>query len=122
MKYVLIIIAFPLLSSGDCKKKQNVTEATDKDSIPSCISKLIEEAGKDIPPTTPLQVDEYIYNGIKGYLVTAPCCDHWNIFYDEQCKMICAPSGGFTGKGDEKCPDFTANAKHVRVVWKKPQQ
>ena len=67
-----------------------------------------------------VQIDEYRYNGNKVYLVTAPCCDQFNTVYDEQCNAICAPSGGITGNGDGKCPDFSVTATHVKLVWKKP--
>jgi hypothetical protein len=123
MKYILIILAFPFMSASDCgKKKTTDEEVAASDSLPSCIRKIIDDASKDIPPNIPLQVDEYIYKDKKGYLVTAPCCDHYNVFYDEDCKMICAPSGGFTGKGDEKCPDFNTTAKHTKLIWKKPEK
>ncbi|MBI3138299.1 MAG: hypothetical protein HYZ15_06925 [Sphingobacteriales bacterium] len=80
--------------------------------------KILDSAAKDIPPVLPQQVDEYEYNGKKVYLFTMPCCDFFNPVYDEQCKQLCAPSGGFSGKGDGKCPDFGEKARKLRVVWK----
>jgi hypothetical protein len=123
MKYIWILLVFPFLSASECgKKKTGEENAVVNDSIPPCVRKIIDDATKDIPPTTPLQIDEYSYQGKKGYLVTAACCDHYNVFYDENCKMICAPSGGFTGKGDEKCSDFNATAKHIKLIWKKTEK
>ncbi len=122
MKYLLIVLIFPFLSASECGKKKEKTadETAATDSIPSCIRKIIDDAGKDIPPNTPVQVDEYIYKDKKTFLITAHCCDQYNTLYDENCTMICAPSGGFSGKGDEKCPDFSANSKHVKLIWKNP--
>ncbi|HEV7781491.1 MAG TPA: hypothetical protein VGO58_09500 [Chitinophagaceae bacterium] len=122
MKYILILLVFPFMGSSECgKKKESASQETgaSTDSLPSCLRKIIDEAGKDTPPNTPEQVDEYLYNEKKTFLITAHCCDQHNVLYDENCTMICAPTGGFTGKGDGKCPDFAATAKHIKVVWKK---
>ncbi|MEO6277899.1 DUF6970 domain-containing protein [Roseateles sp.] len=38
------------------------------------------------------------------YLFTPLCCDQFNPLYDAEGRFICAPSGGFGGAGDGKCP------------------
>ena len=38
------------------------------------------------------------------YLHMAPCCDQFNKAYDADGRYLCAPSGGFTGQGDGRCP------------------
>ncbi|MCE4557217.1 DUF6970 domain-containing protein [Roseateles cellulosilyticus] len=40
------------------------------------------------------------------YLLQAPCCDQFNRLYDAEGRYICAPTGGFAGSGDGKCPDW----------------
>lgn len=123
-----IIFTFTVLTATACcsSKKtgsgaNNVSpEAPTKDSIPACVRKLIDDAGKEIPPNLPVQVDEYIYTGKKVFLFTAQCCDQFDVVYDESCKRICAPSGGITGKGDMTCNDFSEKAKFVKNVWKNP--
>jgi len=110
MKYLILLCVLPLISAGDCNKK---------DSIPTCIQAIIDQGQKQSPPDGPVQIDEYRYKDKRVYLFTAPCCDQYNTLYDEECVSICAPSGGITGKGDGKCPDFTVTATHVKLVWKK---
>ncbi len=105
-------------TSNDIPQDTIVKKPTVKDSLPACIRKFIDEAPGQSKAEKPLAIDEYIYNGKTVYLYTAPCCDHYNTVYDENCKEICAPSGGFTGRGDGKCPDFQSKAKHVRSLWK----
>ena len=127
MKYFFILFVFPFLSASDCgnhKAKDGSTKNAEqaKDSVPVCIRKLIDEENKQDPPNTPEQVDEYVYNNKKVYLVIAHCCDQFNMLYDDSCKAICAPSGGFTGRGDAKCKDFDSVAKHVRLIWKDPSK
>jgi hypothetical protein len=40
------------------------------------------------------------------------------VVYDRNCNYVCAPDGGYTGKGDGKCKDFDSLAKEVRLIWK----
>ena len=124
MKYLLILLVFPLLSVSKCseKKKKKTAEkiVVVKDSIPVCLRKLINDANNEIPPNAPVQIDEYNYNGKTVFLLTAPCCDQFNTLYDDSCKMICSPSGGITGRGDRTCDNFSKNASFVKLVWKNP--
>ena len=64
----------------------------------------------------------YVLNDKVYYSFTAPCCDQLNPLYDEQANYVCAPSGGFTGRGDEKCPPTLMEAlKNTEgVVVKNP--
>ena len=135
MKYLLILLVLPFLSASECGKKEKEKEAkTDtvapvkEDEKPAvvengnllpCLQKIIDEENKRTPPDGPLQITEYLYNDKTYYLFTAPCCDQFNTLYDDSCRMICAPTGGFTGRGDGKCPDFSKTAKLVKVVYKK---
>jgi hypothetical protein len=124
MKYLLILLAVPFFAASECGKKKNKPDTTDNqqnktDSVPACIRQLIDDGKKATPPATPLQVDEYLFKGKTVYLVTADCCDFFNVVYDDSCKAICAPSGGITGRGDGKCPEFSKDATHVKLIWKK---
>ncbi len=121
MKYWLLLLAVPVLTAGDCGSKEDKkpgTPGTDTTAVPACVQKLIDDASKEDPPMTPMRVDEYSYKGKKVYLVTSPCCDFYNFVYDENCKQLCAPSGGFTGGGDGKCRDFDSTAKKVKEIWR----
>lgn len=124
MKFLFAFLLVPFLSVSKCGHKKHSTESRDttavNDSIPACVQKLIDEGNKERPPNAPLQVDEYIYKNKKVFLFTAQCCDQFNMLYDDSCKAICAPSGGFTGRGDMKCGDFDSTAKHIKLIWKNP--
>ncbi len=127
MKYLLILLVIPFLSASECgKKKKDAASAEEQteivdtkiDSIPACVQKLIDDGNKEIPSTAPIQIDEYLFKGKKAYLAKAQCCDFFDLLYDENCKEICAPTGGFTGRGDGKCPDFEKEAKFIKTIWK----
>ena len=112
----LLIVACSC-NNNNTKKSQGNT--TIKDSIPACLAKQIETFKKKETTNPPIQVDEYQYKGKRVFLFTADCCDQFNMLYDENCKAICAPSGGFEGRGDHQCEDFSTDAKFVKLIWKK---
>lgn len=115
MKFLLVLIAIPALMSETCKEKRAAKQAA---KIPVCIQQKIDSISKEPKWNPPAEINEYSYNGKRVFLFSSPCCDFFNELVDENCNYICAPSGGFTGKGDMKCPDFQDSAKFVKLIWK----
>ena len=109
MQYTLILFIL-WFSSGSCNNKMMAT--------PSCIQQKIADIKKEPLWNPPAEINEYQYEGKKVFLISANCCDQFITLVDENCNYLCAPSGGFTGKGDRKCTDFNDKAKFVRLVWK----
>lgn len=66
----------------------------------------------------PRSIWRYEYRGQEVYYFPAQCCDQFSALLDKNGKGICAPDGGFTGHGDGRCPDFFAERKNERLVWK----
>lgn len=60
------------------------------------------------------------YAGGTAYLFVAPCCDQFNVLYDATGQRLCAPSGGFTGRGDGRCAAPLALSSAQRVWQLKP--
>jgi hypothetical protein len=87
-------------------------------AVPGCIKKKIDSFRLKEPHERPQSVMEYTYKGKKVYYVVMPCCDFFNEVYDANCNYLGAPDGGFTGKGDGKIPDFAAEAKNEKLIWK----
>lgn len=83
------------------------------EGLPNCLDLLTQT---NHPP---LEIWRYSYNGKVVYFTLSDCCDFPNVLYDQNCTMMCAPSGGFSGKGDGKCPDFNDKAKNGTLIWKK---
>ena len=106
--FAILLIPFLFSCEKDC--------ATD---LPSCVQEWIDSAKNIESPDRPIEVNEYLYNGKKVYLLTADCCDRYNKLYDTDCNYLCAPSGGIAGEGDRQCTDFFQKAEHLRLVWKK---
>jgi hypothetical protein len=64
----------------------------------------------------------YTWNGQKVYLASdETCCDQFITLYDECFNVLCAPSGGITGKGDGRCSDFYQQATDQQLVWRDPR-
>jgi hypothetical protein len=107
-----------LLALLACNSKMATIASPLETSEPSCIQRRIDSIKQQPVWNPPAEVHEYEYNGKKVYLFSANCCDQFNTLMDANCNYVCAPSGGFTGKGDRKCNDFYDTAKHLRLVWK----
>src|SRR5690348_3106905 len=99
MKSVLFTLTiFLTIAAEKCKKEK-------EDKIPACIQQKIDQIKKEPKWNPPAEVHEYIYNGKRVFYFSSKCCDQYNVVYDENCNYVCAPSGGYTGKGDMKCED-----------------
>ena len=112
MQKLSLILLLTVLMSSTCHKAQESA------TIPSCIQQKIDEIKAQPKWNPPAEVNEYLYNDKHVYLFSSPCCDQYNMLYSEDCTPLCAPSGGFTGRGDGKCADFNEKAKKLRLVWK----
>ncbi|MCW3082127.1 hypothetical protein [Segetibacter sp.] len=95
-----------------------VSTAAVGQKTPSCILMRIESIKKEHVWNPPGEVYEYEYQSKKVYTISSDCCDRFTTVVDADCNYICAPSGGFTGRGDGKCTDFFKEAKRLRLVWK----
>jgi hypothetical protein len=110
VKYFLLAFAIAAVSAKECSKKS--------ERIPECVQQKIDSI-KALPKwNPPAEVHEYNYQGQQVFLFTSPCCDQYIVALNKNCEYICAPSGGYTGKGDGKCADFYSSAAYVRLVWK----
>ena len=88
---------------------------------PDCIDELIIKFQNEPVGNPPQSIWRYEYNGEIVYYVPPQCCDQFSILYDSECNFICAPDGGFSGRGDGRCPDFFTNRTNEKLVWKDPR-
>lgn len=66
----------------------------------------------------PDQVFRFIYRQRPYFYLTASCCDRFNTVYTDTGQRVCAPDGGFTGRGDGKCPDnLHIDQVSLQRVW-----
>jgi hypothetical protein len=110
MKKTLAILIGLALISSSCKK------LAIKVDVPVCIKQKIRKISSEKAQNPPAKVWEWKVDGASYYYFTSSCCDQFNYLYDKKCKQICAPSGGFSGKGDGKCPDFKGTIEKT-LIW-----
>ena len=78
-------------------------ELQDRAPSQAAVQREIRRLAADLTATSKLQVVRVEYIGEKAFLVTSPCCDQFNYLYDKNGRVLCAPSGGITGRGDGRC-------------------
>ena len=69
--------------------------------------------------SAPVEIWQYEWKGETVYYSIAQCCDNFNLLLDAKGKVICLPDGGYSGKGDGKCPNFISERKNGKLIWKK---
>ncbi len=125
--YLQSIAVFTILLLFSCTKSNNKISVEDTASeqqnetanvMPPCIIKKIEEIKNQPRGRSASSVYSYHYKGKTVYLFNASCCDQFNYLYDENCNIICAPSGGITGRGDGRCADFASGRDIEQLLWK----
>ncbi len=103
---------------------QNVSKATinnaDTDSLitlPPCIKSLIQKMKTEGITNPPSKIYSYRFNNKTVYYVPPVCCDNFSDLYDDSCKIIAHPDGGFTGRGDGKIPNFKNEKTNEKLIW-----
>jgi hypothetical protein len=107
---IFFICIFVFITNISCKK------ADISKSVPDCIEQKINELKNTEVYNPPAQVWEWKVDDKTYYYFTSNCCDQYNILYDEDCNIVCAPDGGFTGKGDGNCPEFKGKIVKT-LIW-----
>lgn len=61
--------------------------------------------------------------GRQYFYIPGACCDQFNGLYDESGQYLCAPDGGFSGRGDGKCSDASRQVmgEKMHPVWQDPR-
>ncbi|WP_456376110.1 DUF6970 domain-containing protein [Lutibacter sp.] len=110
MKNNLIVMLIGIVTFISCEKYGLDVEA------PTCIKNKIEKIINTKVTNPPAQVWKWEVDGTIYYYFTSNCCDQFNYLYNEQCEIVCAPDGGFTGDGDGNCPDFISEITKT-LIW-----
>jgi hypothetical protein len=80
-------------------------------------------AGFEAEPVAnpPHRIVRYRYDEKHVYYVPAVCCDQPSTLYDDQGQVVCQPDGGFSGRGDNRCPDFASRRRDETLIWSDPR-
>lgn len=108
----IIFITLLLLTINKCNGEITTIQN------PVWLGKLITKFQNEPLGNPPQSIWQYKYLGRKVYYVPPQCCDQYSILYDESGKIICAPDGGITGSGDDRCTDFFDKRTDEKLIWK----
>jgi hypothetical protein len=114
MKWLVAAVLLTILRSQGCGKGKTTR-------IPPCIQDKIEAIAQQPKYNPPATVYRYLYADKYVYLFSSDCCDQYNYLYDKDCNVICAPTGGITGRGDNNCSNFKQIATDETLIWKDPR-
>jgi uncharacterized protein (DUF885 family) len=93
------------------------TQSANSSDMPSWLTAKIESVKKEPTGTSPVSIWRYEADGKTFYYVVAPCCDQYNNVLDHEGRHLCAPDGGFTGRGDNKCSSAHLASPKKQLVW-----
>lgn len=112
MKNIIVLLSvLSALFLSECSNPESADDGSD------WINKSITKFENGPASESPLSIWRYTYRDQTVYYFVARCCDQYNTLYDKHGNFLCAPSGGITGAGDRKCPDFYNNRKNEKLIW-----
>ena len=114
MKRISATAAIFIFLINGCSDLGSSSETVNPDWVKSLITQF-ENSPAGNPPQS---IWKYDYKGMTVYYVPAQCCDMFSILYDDGGRILCFPDGGFSGRGDGKCPDFFQERKNEILIWR----
>ena len=89
-----------------------------EEGVPSCVKKMIKKTKKGKSDNLATEVWKWTVDNQIYYYFSGGCSDCLNYLYDNNCNLICAPSGGFSWGGDGNCPSSIYNNQIERIkIW-----
>ena len=88
------------------------------DSLPVCVKVLIEKMKSEPVTNPPCMVYSYKYMDKKVFYIPAVCCDNFSDLYNDSCRLMGHPDGGFTGRGDGKIKGFDTVKSEEKLLWR----
>ncbi len=95
-----------------------VSVPTMDSGLPVWLKQLISDLESQPPANPPLSITRYEYLGETVYFQTETCCDIFSNLYGPEGQLIGHPSGGITGRGDGRTPDFFQERQQESLIWR----
>ncbi len=111
MLLVSVLLMFFLLTVG------GTTNGADILREPKWVQDLAARLQSEPVANPPAFLIRFDYQGTFYYYLPPRCCDIPGALFDSEGKVMCAPDGGFTGRGDGRCPDFVRELKNGVKIW-----
>lgn len=85
---------------------------------PAWLDEVIAELESEPVANPPALIAAYDYRGQTVFYLPPRCCDVPSTVYGPTGTVLCSADGGLTGRGDGRCPDFFAERRNERIVWR----
>jgi hypothetical protein len=120
--YLLIIIAVSCKctqrNAAKTEKQQLIADSTTQIlDTPDCIKTIIKKIVAEPITNPPSKIYSYTFKNKTVYYVPPVCCDNFSDLYDDSCRLIAHPDGGFTGQGDRKATTFQEEKTNEKLIW-----
>lgn len=116
------IASFIILLASSACSQQTVPDAKITQPAaaprPEWVSALITQYERERIANPQREILRYKFDGKIVYYVPPICCDIPSQLFSEEGKLMCYPDGGFTGRGDDRCPTFHKLKREEQLVWK----
>lgn len=99
------------------ENRSSETGGVSLESLPAFVKEKIAVMKQYRSSNVPVDVWQCSFNGKTVYQFSGIHVDDFYSLYDSEGVFICYPSGGFTGKGDGKFPDFYKQATDWKLLW-----
>jgi len=86
-------------------------------SLPVWLQERVASYATSALGSVPDEVWQFEYRGKTVYYIPAPCCDQFDSLFAADGTYLCAPSGGYSGYGDQRCSDALLKPKEMTRVW-----
>ncbi len=90
-------------------------------AAPPWLERLIGQIKARPPGNPPQSVWRYLYRGQVVYYLPPQCCDQMSTLFDAEGRVIAAPDGGLTGRGDGRAGDFHQLRRQGLLLWRDPR-
>jgi len=111
--FILLIASFAILACSDLGSPSDLSA-----TYPTWINQLITQFQNAPVGNPPQSIWQYQFHGHRVYYVPAQCCDQFSTLYDSLSHILCAPDGGWSGRGDGHCPDFFQERTGEVLIWR----
>ncbi len=90
-------------------------------AAPPWLQRLIGQMKAQAPGNPPQTVWRYRYRGQVVYYLPPQCCDQMSTLFDAEGRVIGAPDGGMSGRGDGRASDFHELRREGLLLWRDPR-
>ena len=115
LKPVLLLV---VLSAG-CGRSPAAPDSAI--TSPAWLTTVIRQLEAQPVANPPAFIARYEYKGDIVYFVPRRCCDVMSVVYRSDGVVMCQADGGLAGTGDGRCPDFLAERRNERIIWRDPR-